>query len=415
MCLGGDWQSGVEAVCFTPSIGLSVDAHIMAGRVWADPGPHRGEFGKVLLLEWYFDMLRDSARHDAYRAALQAEAKGKRVVDIGAGVGMLSFFAAEGGAEQVTGIELVPHLAAMFGTLARATNTDVEVLAVDARAVHRKEAYDVLVMELLDSGGMGENMANMARFAHRHLLRPPAVVIPGRVRIEAALAAVRTPPVAGCSVQPFDVHWVEARGVKGEFTSLPLGQPEAGGWSLLTAPTVAFDVDFSSPDDIASALAEHAVHFPVTRPGTANAVVWWFKATLADGIELSNAPPTSDGSLGTAPTHWANAVARLPEELELAAGGTVALSTRSDGYKIWWSGLDPVASPADGTPLQRHLRTLQSSTMQTIEQLRGEAMQTGDASRVSYLQDCVLAVAAQPWRYGVHPAAAMRALRLFYS
>lgn len=50
---------------------------------------------------WHFPMLNDRRRNEAFREAIFRHARGKTVVDIGAGCGLLSMYALAGGAAQV--------------------------------------------------------------------------------------------------------------------------------------------------------------------------------------------------------------------------------------------------------------------------------------------------------------------------
>ena len=72
-------------------------------------------------------MLKDSVRTGTYRAAIVDNArlfKGKTVLDVGCGTGILSMFAAKAGASHVVGVRLASSLSP------RVSQWDVFLLAV---------------------------------------------------------------------------------------------------------------------------------------------------------------------------------------------------------------------------------------------------------------------------------------------
>jgi predicted RNA methylase len=162
------------------------------------------ELGQYIPLHYHFNMLVDEARTGAFVEAIDTVVRpGGRVVDLGAGTGILSFRAAQRAA-RVWAVERNPELVAAAARLLEANGAaDVEVVAADARDWLPPEPVDVVVCEMLHVGLLREKQVEVIdSFAQRYLERhgPP---LP-RFLPEATIQAVQ--PVH----QDFEFHGYRA-------------------------------------------------------------------------------------------------------------------------------------------------------------------------------------------------------------
>jgi type I protein arginine methyltransferase len=127
----------------------------------------------VIPIQYHFNMLSDGARMDGFHRAVQLAVKpGAKVVDLGGGTGVLSWFAADRGAAKVWCVEKLPEMAAA----ARAALADnpggerVEVVEADAFEFLPPEPVDVVLCEMLHVGLLREKQTEViASFKERYL------------------------------------------------------------------------------------------------------------------------------------------------------------------------------------------------------------------------------------------------------
>jgi predicted RNA methylase len=96
-------------------------------------------------------MLRDDIRNQAYRRAIFANVrKGDVVLDVGAGTGILSLFAAQAGARTVYAVErtTIADLARRI-VIKNGYGDRIEVIQSDLEAVRLPQRVDVIVSEWL--------------------------------------------------------------------------------------------------------------------------------------------------------------------------------------------------------------------------------------------------------------------------
>ncbi|MDX8380195.1 MAG: methyltransferase domain-containing protein [Gallionella sp.] len=130
------------------------------------------ELGQFIPFIYHHNMLADPARMDAFQEAINfAVPIGSRVLDLGGGTGVLSFFAAKRAA-QVWCVERNPELVhAARRLLARNPGVErVEVIQADAFDYMPPEPVDVVICEMLHVGMLREKQVPiLASFKQRYL------------------------------------------------------------------------------------------------------------------------------------------------------------------------------------------------------------------------------------------------------
>ena len=99
--------------------------------------------------------LKDSVRTNLFRGAIsRVVQKGDVVVDVGAGSGILSFFAAESGVSKVYAVEVEPFLAQKLRESVNLNGLTevVEVMQGDIREVCLPGGVDVVIAEIIEQG-----------------------------------------------------------------------------------------------------------------------------------------------------------------------------------------------------------------------------------------------------------------------
>jgi predicted RNA methylase len=136
-------------------------------------------------------MLRDSVRVASFKRAVDAIVRpGMRVLDIGAGTGILSFWAARAGAEVIAVeassiAEVIPALAARNGLVDR--------IHVDPRRsfdINLRDRCELLITETLGHMGIDEGIVFASADAKARLLTSTAPIIPRSVRITCYASCV---------------------------------------------------------------------------------------------------------------------------------------------------------------------------------------------------------------------------------
>ncbi|MBI3080478.1 MAG: methyltransferase domain-containing protein [candidate division NC10 bacterium] len=239
----------------------------------------------------YRRMLADQARLRAFNRAIRATVRpGDVVVEIGAGLGTYSFFAAKAGARRVYAIEADPEVCRLAASLAeqngladrvrflRGYSTDVEV----------PERADVAIFEDYTGFFFSSRIRGLLRDIRSRLLKREGRLIPCGVDLSVAgseHAALHRELDLHRARQDrtFGLDFGETRRV---VMNLPAGTV-AGPRHLLTRPLRCARVDLRQDGDFGFAFAGEA---RAKRGGHLNGLLGWMDLELAPGVRISCSP-----------------------------------------------------------------------------------------------------------------------------
>ena len=266
-------------------------------------------------------MLRDDVRNQAYRQALFATIKPNHVVlDVGAGTGILSLFAAQAGARRVYAVErtlmaqLTRRLISINGYQDR-----IQVIAADIKTAYLPEKVDVIVSEWLGTFGVDENMLPPVLLARDRWLKPGGIMLP---KIVSAVMV----PIWHKELDEAMTYWRDHTygldlSLIAEPTANEMTWPEhpIKKEDFLAEPQIMWTTDTARTSVAQAQLPfRSALKFSATRAAKVNALASWFKAEFGQGITLTNAPEES-------PTHWKQYVIPLYRSIEVTPGTNIAV------------------------------------------------------------------------------------------
>jgi predicted RNA methylase len=272
-------------------------------------------------------MICDRVRTEAFRRAIDSVVRpGDIVLDVGAGSGILSLFAARAGAARVYAVERTT-IAVLAQELAAANGfADViEVIQGDVTDLEPPERVDVIVSEWLGGFGIDEGMLPPVIAARDAWLKPGGAMIPRSATAWTALVHDRylEETIEFLRDNPYGVHFddlidktVNEIVYSGSFRHLVSAD-------LRSEPSQLWTTDAALiPLEQADATHETETLLQVRDIGTANALALWFSAELASGVSLSIGP-------GDPATHWGMTTAPLSSTVDLTPGTAVRARVRT--------------------------------------------------------------------------------------
>jgi type II protein arginine methyltransferase len=249
----GDPRRLAMAANFAATLGRSEDAYRLA-RQARNAAPGDAEIAGLTqapmthgVPDWHFRIVRDTRRNDLYEAAIRRAVKpGMRVLDIGAGTGLLAMMAARAGAAEVISCEMNPAVADAAAEIVALNGFADRVRVIPRRSTQLDPIadlggpVDLLVSEIVSNDLLKQNVLPVMEHAVARLLKPGGRMIPGRGSILVALAELprcdekRLGTVSGFDLSPFNRLMQSPLPVK------PRDRPQ-----LRSEPVVLFDFDFT--------------------------------------------------------------------------------------------------------------------------------------------------------------------------
>lgn len=271
-------------------------------------------------------MLNDFVRVMAYKDAIKGHVKGKRVIDLGCGTGILSLFAAKAGAASVVAIE-ESSMAQMAENMFKANKVNhlVTLYNSNSKDVTLSEKADVLVHEIIGVDPLEENIMFYIEDAKKRLLKSNGILIPGKMDLyciayedsHAAQLEAEARAFEDLYGLDFGPYIEEVKRSSLHFRHILSKGQNYFERKFISDETLLHRIDFNGKQ-IAKPNLEKPVNIKITRDGLLSGVLIYFKAELCKEVILSNSPFSK-------PTHWGQKENPFPQAKKVKKDSMVKL------------------------------------------------------------------------------------------
>jgi type I protein arginine methyltransferase len=306
-------------------------------------------------------LLDDTARLDTWHAAIRATVRpGDVVLDLGAGMGILSLLACEAGAARVYAVESAPSVE-LARLVAADNRLEERIVCLHARSqdVELRERADVLLTDTMETFGLNGQVLSAVIDARARLLKSEARLLPSEIELRVAPVDASRAYSYLVDVWAHDVRGFDLSAVR-PFAASNKQPCTLDAEALLAQPASLGTLDLGSLPEPSFA---GRARVRATRAGTAHGLAGFFAARLAEGITLSNDPRR-------ATVCYVPALLPLAEPLALDAGDELAIEVSTyDGLDWSW---DVERTPARGGAVERRHQATLHGFPRTREELLGK-------------------------------------------
>jgi SAM-dependent methyltransferase len=270
-------------------------------------------FRKVLtLFDDYYDMMSDHVRMENYKKAIDKVVKpGDAVLDLGCGLGILSFMALQAGARKVYAIEKSDSIR-LAKEVARLNGYDdrIEFINENSLNVNLPERVDVIVSETLGSLALEENTLEFTIDARKRFLKEGGRMIPEGLNLWVAPAESKK---IGRQLSFWkDIYGIDFSPAVSEMAGRLLAEDVSAG-ELLSLPLLYAAIDLYKTEE---RQLIGSMSFHVSKNATFNGLAGWFTVKLADGVVFDTSPISEK-------THWRQAFLPVKEPFSVHKGGAL--------------------------------------------------------------------------------------------
>ncbi len=281
-------------------------------------------------------MLRDSIRMSCFQRAIQNAVTSESIVmDLGAGSGILSFFAARAGAQKIYAVEKRPDMVMVAKKLAKANGFEEQITFIE-NSSHLLQANEieskptVLVSEILGNAIFEENILEFTIDARDRFLAEGGKLIPGALEImvvpfdsgevvDKRLEIGELEKIYGFN---FDI----LKTVLTQKPTLKLEDFNPKRYTMMGDPVCVTHLDFYK---ITSPLFQQSFEFTPMKDGFVDGFCVYFRAIMDEETVLTNSP-------WAPPTHWTQMVFYFPTKHPVKANEKVAMEMVYDGGITLW-------------------------------------------------------------------------------
>jgi protein arginine N-methyltransferase 1 len=273
-------------------------------------------------------MLRDSIRCKAFQSALnEAVTPGCTVLDIGAGTGILSIFAAQAGAGKVYAVERTDIAEVAELIVAENGLSDrIQVIQEDITKVELPEKVDVIVSEWLGSYAIDENLLPIVAYTRDRWLKPGGKMIPESVTVWMA------PAFDEFLQQDVDFWRSEPYGIDLDLISRNASHRmdcfcnHINQKHLLCEPQLMWDIDcLTCTQEELSHAFRFQGEFTAEQDGEFNVLTAWFRANLTKEVLLGNGPDDHD-------KHWGRQRFPVGKVVSMKSGAKVTVDFEHEPF-----------------------------------------------------------------------------------